>query len=234
MKVVLELLDQPSNIRKITVRHDIVIGRGADCNLRLSAPQISRRHCFLRVRGDSVSVTDLDSSNGTYVNGHRIESGKRHEIAHGATVGLGPIRFEVRVRSEKVDADVLKPQILDTQLEAEAPIVPGSRSTMIEMDPQEIEKPDPMNYSVETGGEATDDNEPTADIAQDVIDSEAEIVDLGRRIHELELGLPPAKDGKSGSDQQFGEIKSTDATLKLPDDATLLDDVRRAPDEDGR
>ena len=105
MKVVLELQDQPSNVRRITIRHDIVIGRGSDCNLRLSAPQVSRRHCFLRVGRSSVSVTDLDSSNGTFVDGRRISAGKRCDIVDGAQLALGPIRFIVHVRAEAVTTD---------------------------------------------------------------------------------------------------------------------------------
>ena len=100
MKIVLELLDQTSSVRKITVRHDIVIGRGSECNLRLSAPQVSRRHCFLRVGRDGISITDLDSSNGTWVNGARIPPGTRKELADGAQLSLGPVRFLLHVRPE--------------------------------------------------------------------------------------------------------------------------------------
>ena len=80
MKVVLELQDQPSNIKKVTVRHDIVIGRGTECNLRLSAPQVSRRHCFLRIGADGASIADLDSSNGTTLNDRKLTSGKRYAV----------------------------------------------------------------------------------------------------------------------------------------------------------
>ena len=100
MKIVLELLDQTSSVRKITVRHDIVIGRGSECNLRLSAPQVSRRHCFLRVGRDGISITDLDSSNGTWVNGARISPGTRKELTDGAQISLGPVRFLLHVRPE--------------------------------------------------------------------------------------------------------------------------------------
>lgn len=93
MKVVLELQEQLANVRRVTVRHDIVIGRGSDCNLRLSAPQMSRRHCFLRVGRDGVSVTDLDSSNGTYVDNKRIKPGERVELKTGSILTLGPINF---------------------------------------------------------------------------------------------------------------------------------------------
>ncbi|MGV2336414.1 MAG UNVERIFIED_CONTAM: FHA domain-containing protein [Planctomycetaceae bacterium] len=107
MKIVLELLDQTSSVRKITVRHDIVIGRGSDCNLRLSAPQVSRRHCFLRISRDGVSITDLESSNGTWVNGNRLPSSVRHDLTDGAQISLGPVRFVVHVRPEVVPGSIL-------------------------------------------------------------------------------------------------------------------------------
>lgn len=105
MKVVLELLDQDANVRRITVRHDIVIGRNSECNLRLSSPQVSRRHCFLRVGRDDVSVTDLDSSNGTFIDGNRIATGKWYPVASGATLAIGPVRFSVRISRELPDSD---------------------------------------------------------------------------------------------------------------------------------
>ena len=45
-----------------------VIGRAADCDLRIDSPIVSRRHCELIVEDDKVRVHDLESSNGTYVN----------------------------------------------------------------------------------------------------------------------------------------------------------------------
>jgi len=222
MKVVLELLDQPSNIRKITVRHDIVIGRGADCNLRLSAPQISRRHCFLRVRGDSVSVTDLDSSNGTYLNGRRIESGKRFDIEDGITLGLGPIRFGLSVRCEQVSQDVLQ-TTLDESVSVDPQPAPGSRSTVIEVERQQLPQVDPLNLALEQGGPASDENEPTADLSNEVVDSEAEIVDLGRRIHEFELRQERQKLDNSEVDHKFAPDKIRQRRVDIPDDAELLD-----------
>ena len=118
MKVVLELQGQPSNIKKVTVRHDIVVGRGSECNLRLSAPQISRRHCFLRINADSATITDLESSNGTYLNGTRLSAGKRYKLKDGAALSVGPIEFIVRVHSESVSADQLELSINDDRIEA--------------------------------------------------------------------------------------------------------------------
>ncbi|MEZ4364781.1 MAG: sigma 54-interacting transcriptional regulator [Kofleriaceae bacterium] len=48
------------------------IGRGDGCELRLDEPAASRRHAELRVVGGVATVVDLDSHNGTAVNGERL------------------------------------------------------------------------------------------------------------------------------------------------------------------
>ena len=53
---------------------ETLIGRGTDCDLRLGDFNISRHHCLIRVRSGEVTLTDLGSSNGTYVNGHRVSA----------------------------------------------------------------------------------------------------------------------------------------------------------------
>lgn len=171
MKVVLELQDQPSNVRKVTVRHDIVIGRGADCNLRLSAPQISRRHCFLRVGRDEVSVTDLDSSNGTFVNGKRIPSGTRCQLANGSELSLGPIRFRIHIRDEAAAADS-SAHAGDSRSSAKTVHAAhaGDSSTVV-ADANAILSGGPltlgnaMKLSVEQAGSAAESSEETARIA---------------------------------------------------------------------
>ncbi len=202
MKVVLELQDQPSNVRRITVRHDIVIGRGSDCNLRLSAPQVSRRHCFLRVGRDSVSVTDLDSSNGTFIDGTRITAGKRHDIANGAQLALGPIRFIIHVRSDVAVAETAisssTPESKRSKASHDAVAAyaaDDSDTTNARMRPDDAQAQ--MDYAVEQAGESAEPNEPTAEYlderfsanfsanlfsnAPDPADSRLGIADFGKR-----------------------------------------------------
>jgi pSer/pThr/pTyr-binding forkhead associated (FHA) protein len=54
----------------------ILVGRGEDCSLRLPADRahagVSRHHCLLELTPSGLRVRDLDSLNGTYVNGNRI------------------------------------------------------------------------------------------------------------------------------------------------------------------
>jgi len=70
-----------------------VLGRGADADVRLHDTGVSRAHAEVRVEGDTVRVVDLRSTNGTLVNGRRVDSavlsdGDRLEM--GAT----PILFK--------------------------------------------------------------------------------------------------------------------------------------------
>ena len=177
MKVVLELQDQMSNVRKITVRHDIVIGRGADCNLRLSAPQISRRHCFLRVGRDGVTVTDLDSSNGTWVEGRRIDSGVRCDVQDGNFLSLGPIRFLVHVRAEAVSSDLLANGVLNEEI-ASHTIATVSASPVCD-DTTGAAAIDGHHTS---GPRTTAAGQMRGGMLPLSIDSRAEIVDLGIRL----------------------------------------------------
>ena len=54
----------------------ITIGRSEECTFRLRGELldlfVSRRHCLIEVRPEWIEVRDLESSNGTYVNGQRI------------------------------------------------------------------------------------------------------------------------------------------------------------------
>lgn len=79
-----------------------VLGRREDCQIRIPLANVSRQHCELRVEGNSVLVRDLGSSNGTFVNGQRIEE-KR--LAAGDALTVGKAVFVVRIDGEPVQID---------------------------------------------------------------------------------------------------------------------------------
>ena len=66
---------------------EVVIGRGPDCQLRLSDQSASTRHCSVRVDGDRVEIRDLGSTNGTRVDGTKVEGSRT--IADGAAISIG-------------------------------------------------------------------------------------------------------------------------------------------------
>jgi hypothetical protein len=71
----------------------IVIGRLAECTIPINDPSASRRHAQISVENGAVYLTDLNSTNGTKVNGRRVE---RQRLGHGdlITIGTTSFRFE--------------------------------------------------------------------------------------------------------------------------------------------
>jgi hypothetical protein len=62
------------------------IGRSRDCDLVLGDANVSRRHCEVVREGDSWFVVDLDSTNGTELNGKAV---KRSQLADGDRITIG-------------------------------------------------------------------------------------------------------------------------------------------------
>jgi pSer/pThr/pTyr-binding forkhead associated (FHA) protein len=50
------------------------VGRSSGAEFVLDAPLVSRLHCQLSATADAIQVKDLDSTNGTFVNGKRVTS----------------------------------------------------------------------------------------------------------------------------------------------------------------
>lgn len=74
----------------------VVVGRNPDADVSLSEPTVSWQHARLTAHGAAWTIADLGSTNGTRVNGERIEPGLEIAIDPGAEVRFGEItlRFE--------------------------------------------------------------------------------------------------------------------------------------------
>jgi predicted Zn finger-like uncharacterized protein len=51
----------------------VVLGRGAGSDIQLQDSEVSRKHAMLEIRGDDATLVDLGSTNGTFMDGVRIE-----------------------------------------------------------------------------------------------------------------------------------------------------------------
>lgn len=79
-----------------------VVGRGDDVHLQLDHPSVSRRHAQLRL-GDALIVEDLESRNGTFVNGQRIAAPVTLQLGDDLAFGAYELRvaaFSETLRSE--------------------------------------------------------------------------------------------------------------------------------------
>lgn len=76
----------------------VILGRGAGCDIQLTDSEVSRRHAMLEIRGDEVSIKDLGSTNGTFVDGVKVNQAtleSQQEFSLGTTT-LMLIVTEVR------------------------------------------------------------------------------------------------------------------------------------------
>jgi pSer/pThr/pTyr-binding forkhead associated (FHA) protein len=95
MQVRLEVSHNKANVKRIVLERDAVIGRGTDCNLRIASSSISRQHCKISITPTEVFVRDLGSSNGTYVDGTKIEPNEDVLVPPGTKIALGSVKFRV-------------------------------------------------------------------------------------------------------------------------------------------
>ncbi len=74
---------------------DNVIGRDPSGDVWLDGRGVSRRHAKITVAGETATIEDLGSKNGTWVNGHRIAI--METLEDGAQIQLGSVRITFRV-----------------------------------------------------------------------------------------------------------------------------------------
>jgi pSer/pThr/pTyr-binding forkhead associated (FHA) protein len=68
------------------------IGRASGAQFVLDAALVSRLHCRLSAGATELQVDDLDSTNGTFVNGARV---KRSTLKEGDRLGVGRVELVI-------------------------------------------------------------------------------------------------------------------------------------------
>jgi serine phosphatase RsbU (regulator of sigma subunit) len=74
----------------------VTIGRVAPSDVTIASPQVSRKHCRIEIQGDYAFLSDLGSTNGTHIDGVRLERRTRLLSGTQFTLGSFPIRYERR------------------------------------------------------------------------------------------------------------------------------------------
>lgn len=110
-------------------REQTLIGRLDDSHIRIPAAGISRKHCEIVVRDGSISISDLGSSNGTYVNQDRVDSSP---LSAGDLISVGGLVFVVQVNGEPGDinpAMMYEDGVPDDAAASAAPGAPASSAS---------------------------------------------------------------------------------------------------------
>ena len=78
---------------KVTINGSAMAGRSDDCDIYFDDPKMSRQHFALETDGNDVYITDLESSNGTLVNGVRLN--RRRKLLPNDEITAGNIQAKI-------------------------------------------------------------------------------------------------------------------------------------------
>jgi pSer/pThr/pTyr-binding forkhead associated (FHA) protein len=83
----LEIVEGPDAGARARLSASFVIGRDPGLELTLTDAQVSRRHARLTIDRDRILVEDLNSSNGTFVNGNPVQARTRLKVGDELVLG---------------------------------------------------------------------------------------------------------------------------------------------------
>jgi pSer/pThr/pTyr-binding forkhead associated (FHA) protein len=74
------------------------IGRLVSNDICLEDPFVSRKHCVIKTEDEHYVIQDLNSANGTFINGERVNAGLLKE---GSLIGIGASQFLFRLPKDR-------------------------------------------------------------------------------------------------------------------------------------
>ena len=95
----LELEGASPGLRIPLAHAPVTFGRAAPAEVRLADTEVSRAHCSVEVVGPEVQVTDLQSTNGTYIDSKRIKGVAL--LPNGGTLRVGKHIFRLESRNRR-------------------------------------------------------------------------------------------------------------------------------------
>jgi hypothetical protein len=103
----LVILQPESAVRRVALPPgSLTIGRAPPSTLLLEGAEVSRAHCRIDVAGDEVSVTDLNSTNGTFVDNKRLSG--TAPLSHGMLLRVGnyvlTCEYQTVLQAEEADS----------------------------------------------------------------------------------------------------------------------------------
>lgn len=129
VNVSLVLIQNDGTIKEAVVKPgSTVIGRQTGCHLRIPASDVSRQHCEVLLKGEQISLRDLGSANGTYVNNERVEQAELHA---GDMLTVGSVNLLVRVdgKPARIDPKYLKASAGKANAASGSRISPATKMT---------------------------------------------------------------------------------------------------------
>lgn len=124
-RLTVHLTNLPARRLYVEEGTDYVVGRGADCDLQINHPQLSRKHARLSWQEDGWTIEDLGSKNGLIVNGRALTQGP---LGEGTWIQFGDVvaRFELITADSRLREDELNRRRWETSLELRRQLDPAA------------------------------------------------------------------------------------------------------------
>ena len=99
----------------LPLRGELVVGRGADADLRLKDVEVSGRHCRLRLHETTYTLDDLGSTNGTFCNGRVVEGSLELQLGDVIQVGSTKLLYTARGEAPSRQASPVLGGLIDEE-----------------------------------------------------------------------------------------------------------------------
>jgi predicted component of type VI protein secretion system len=138
---------------------EVLVGRGKGCPVRIPSAEVSRRHCRIYLEDGLVYAEDLDSVNGTRINGKPVAG--KDLVRPGDHLEIGPVTFVVEY---ELTPDVLARLRGDAEeiLEEGDALAPLKADEDLEPEEGPVMELEPVDLDVADFELPLDDDEPPA------------------------------------------------------------------------
>lgn len=94
------------DLNEVILKNNIIIGRDySECNLHIKCIEISRKHALIRYKDNRWSISDLESTNGVFINGEQLIPFTPHYLVNGDEISFAPTsisRYNFRFEAKPV------------------------------------------------------------------------------------------------------------------------------------
>tara|TARA_B100000029_G_scaffold228084_1_gene225850 strand:+ start:96 stop:749 length:654 start_codon:yes stop_codon:yes gene_type:complete len=122
-----------------------LLGKSVDCDVQIDNSFVSRKHCQIKILGEDLVVTDLDSKNGTFVNNVRLSANEPHTLKEGDIIDLAidGVKLKVPVLSKDSEDQT---ETMTSEVSG-VTMYPGSREVIVRG--EKLDKPlSPKEFDV--------------------------------------------------------------------------------------
>lgn len=84
------------------------LGRGSNCDVKIASNSVSKEHATILITNDKIILSDMDSRNGTFVNGIRVQN---QRLNAGDKIGLHDVLIDIMQVSNQAYAPVVNPNM---------------------------------------------------------------------------------------------------------------------------